>query len=153
TKTTPTKTKLTKTKLTKTKLTKTKLTKTKISEDVQMSNLNYQKLIQDAKIILESNMSDGILQNELWQRLHIDDKEGSKLIVQLEKNNIATKEKIIQSGKITYKLSIKRKFINTLPIENSPCLICPVEQQCSLDGDINPKTCKLIEEWVIKDIN
>ena len=118
-----------------------------------MSNLNYQKLIQDAKIILESNMSDGILQNELWQRLHIDDKEGSKLIVQLEKNNIATKEKIIQNGKITYKLSIKRKFINTLPIENSPCLICPVEQQCSLDGDINPTTCKLIEEWVIKDIN
>ena len=58
-----------------------------------MSNLNYQKLIQDAKIILESNMSDGILQNELWQRLHIDDKEGSKLIVQLEKIILLLKKK------------------------------------------------------------
>jgi len=26
--------------------------------------------------------------------------------------------------------------------------ICPVEQKCSIDGDISPKTCVWIEEWV-----
>ena len=100
---------------------------------------------------MESNADGSLSQDELWKKLQITDHEGSKLTSELEKTGIAIQEKIIKNGKITYKLSIKSKFINTLPVENSPCLICPVEQQCSLDGDISPKTCKLIEEWVIKD--
>ena len=36
-------------------------------------------------------------------------------------------------------------------IENAPCLVCTVEQKCSLDGEISPKTCQLIEDWVIAE--
>jgi len=28
-------------------------------------------------------------------------------------------------------------------------LVCPVEQKCSLEGEISPRTCQLIEDWVI----
>jgi len=39
-----------------------------------------------------------------------------------------------------------------LSIENAPCLVCPVEQKCSLEGEISPQTCKLIEDWVLTDV-
>jgi hypothetical protein len=27
-------------------------------------------------------------------------------------------------------------------------LTCPVEAQCSIDGEISPKTCQFIDDWV-----
>jgi hypothetical protein len=30
-------------------------------------------------------------------------------------------------------------------------LVCTVEQKCSIDGEISPKTCQLIEDWVIAE--
>jgi len=31
-------------------------------------------------------------------------------------------------------------------------LTCPVEQKCSLEGEISPLTCQLIEDWVTIEI-
>ena len=62
------------------------------------------------------------------------------------------REKILEKGRWTYKLILKKTPISTLSIENAPCLVCPVEQKCSLEGEISPQTCKLIEDWVLTDV-
>ena len=62
-----------------------------------------------------------------------------------------TREKLLEDDRWTYKLILKKTPISTLSIENAPCLVCTVEKKCSIDGEISPKTCQLIEDWVIAE--
>ena len=71
--------------------------------------------------------------------------------VKLERMGTINREKILEKGRWTYKLILKKTPISTQSIENAPCLICPVEQKCSLDGEISPRNCQLIEDWVIAE--
>ena len=102
--------------------------------------------------IIENNASGTILQNDLWKKIKITSRLGSRLTLKLEKNGVLTREKIMNNGRWTYKLIIKKKKVDTKSIEHSPCLICPVEQKCSIEGVISPKSCKLIEDWVLTEI-
>ena len=63
-----------------------------------------------------------------------------------------TREKILLKGRWTYKLIIIKSPIGTDSLEGAPCLVCPVESKCSLDGDISPKTCQFIEDWVLVEL-
>ena len=63
------------------------------------------------------------------------------------------REKILENGRWTYLLLIKKIPISTISIENAPCLVCPVEQKCSLEGEISPRNCQLIEDWVLTVIS
>ncbi|MCY3854232.1 MAG: hypothetical protein OXF28_02410, partial [Thaumarchaeota archaeon] len=129
----------------------TKSSVTYIDKSIKHDDHEFSKLMQEMRVILESNISDGISKNDLCKKLQINNNEFLMLISELE--NTKTIKKVRKNGKLLYKILIKSSFIDTSTIENAPCLICPVEQQCSLDGEVTPKTCKLIEEWVIKDIN
>ena len=60
--------------------------------------------------------------------------------------------KIIRENNNNNKLIIKKIPISTKSIENAPCLTCEVEAKCSLDGEISPKTCQLIEDWVLVEL-
>ena len=91
---------------------------------------------------------EGMLQSELWKKLKLTSRDGSRLALRLERRGIINREKILEKGRWTYKLILKKTPISTVSLENAPCLICPVEQKCSLDGDISPRTCVWIEEWV-----
>jgi hypothetical protein len=74
------------------------------------------------------------------------------LALKLERLGNITREKILEKGRWTYLLLIKKIPISTKSIENAPCLVCPVEGKCSTDGEISPKTCKLIEDWVLVEL-
>ena len=39
--------------------------------------------------------------------------------------------------------------VDTSCMEAAPCLTCPVEHMCSIDGTVSPNTCILIENWVL----
>ncbi|RNJ75669.1 MAG: transcriptional regulator [Nitrosopumilus sp. H8] len=102
--------------------------------------------------ILASHESGGMLQGILWKRLKITNRDGSRLALKLERNGTIVREKLLEKNRWTYKLILKKTPISTQSIENSPCLVCPVEQKCSLDGEISPRTCQLIEDWVIVEM-
>jgi len=85
---------------------------------------------------------------ELWKKLKLSSRDGSRLALKLERMGMITREKILEKERWTYKLIIKKIPISTKSIEGSPCLTCPVEAKCSIDGEISPKTCNLIEDWV-----
>ena len=63
-----------------------------------------------------------------------------------------TREKILEKGRWTYKLLIKKTPISTKSIEDAPCLVCPVESKCTIDGEISPKTCQYIQDWVFVEL-
>jgi len=99
--------------------------------------------------ILAERESSGMFQSELWKKLKLTSRDGSRLALKLERMGTITREKLLEKERWTYKLILKKTPISTLSIENAPCLVCPVEQKCSLEGEISPRTCQLIEDWVI----
>jgi len=96
--------------------------------------------------------SDGILQSQLWKKFKLSSRDGSRLALKLERMGNITREKILEKERWTYKLIIKKTPISTKSIEGSPCLTCPVEAKCSLDGEVSPKTCQWIEDWVMIEL-
>ena len=102
--------------------------------------------------ILAERESDGMFQSELWKKLKLTSRDGSRLALKLERMGTITREKLLEKGRWTYKLILKKTPISTQSIENAPCLVCPVEQKCSLEGEISPRNCQFIEDWVIADM-
>ena len=102
--------------------------------------------------ILAEHPDDGMLQSEVWKRLKLSTRDGSRLSLRLERRGMITREKILQNGRWTYRLIIEQMPISLESIQNAPCLTCPVEQKCNIDNmypEPSPKHCELIEEWVI----
>ena len=121
-------------------------------ENFQIEKVDMEKLTARVCDILAEKESEGMFQSELWKKLKLSSRDGSRLALKLERMGTIYREKILEKGRWTYKLILKKTPISTLSIENAPCLVCPVEQKCSLEGEISPKTCKLIEDWVLADV-
>ena len=121
-------------------------------ENFQIEKVDMERLTARVCDILAEKESDGMFQSELWKKLKLTSRDGSRLALKLERMGTIYREKILEKGRWTYKLILKKTPISTQSIENAPCLVCPVEQKCSLEGEISPKTCQLIEDWVIAEL-
>ena len=110
------------------------------------------KLINHICEIVATYEKNGIHQSDLWKKLKLTSRDGSRLALKLERMGLITREKILLKGRWTYKLIIIKSPIGTDSLSGAPCLVCPVESKCSLDGDISPKTCQFIEDWVLIEL-
>ncbi|KAG2476968.1 MAG: Transcriptional regulator [Nitrosopumilales archaeon] len=121
-------------------------------EGFQIEKVNMEKLTNKVCVILAEKETTGMIQSELWKKLKLSSRDGSRLALKLERMGTITREKILEKGRWTYKLIIKKTPISTESIENAPCLTCPVEQKCTLEGEVSPRTCEWIEDWVTIEI-
>ncbi len=121
-------------------------------ENFQIEKVDMERLTNKVCDILAERESDGMFQSELWKKLKLTSRDGSRLALKLERMGTITREKILEKGRWTYKLILKKTPISTQSIENAPCLVCPVEQKCSLEGEISPRNCQFIEDWVIAEM-
>jgi DNA-binding MarR family transcriptional regulator len=121
-------------------------------ENFQIEKVDMERLTARVCDILAEKESDGMFQGELWKKLKLTSQIGSRLALKLERMGTIYREKLLEKGRWTYKLILKKTPVSTQSIENSPCLVCQVEQKCSIDGEISPRTCQLIEDWVIAEI-
>ena len=121
-------------------------------ENFQIEKVNMEQLTNKVCEIIAKYESEGTPQSELWKKLKLTSRDGSRLALKLERMGIITREKILEKGRWTYKLILKKTPISTQSIENAPCLVCPVEQKCTLEGEISPRTCQFIEDWVLVDL-
>jgi len=121
-------------------------------ENFQIEKVDMERLTNKICDVLAERESDGMFQSELWKKLKLTSRDGSRLALKLERMGTIYREKILDKGRWTYKLILKKTPISTLSIENAPCLVCPVEQKCSLEGEISPRNCQFIEDWVLADI-
>jgi len=118
----------------------------------QLEKTDMDKMCNRVCEIIAGYESDGILQSQLWKKFKLSSRDGSRLALKLERMGNITREKILEKERWTYKLIIKKTPVSTKSIEGAPCLTCPVEAKCSLDGEVSPKTCQWIEDWVMIEL-
>jgi hypothetical protein len=121
-------------------------------ENFQIEKVDMERLTNKICDVLAERESNGMFQSELWKKLKLTNRDGSRLALKLERMGTIYREKILDKGRWTYKLILKKTPISTLSIENAPCLVCPVEQKCSLEGEISPRNCQFIEDWVLAEM-
>jgi len=120
--------------------------------DFEIHKTDMDKLINHVCEIVATYGNNGIHQSDLWKKLKLSSRDGSRLALKLERMGLITREKILLKGRWTYKLIIIKSPIGTDSLGGAPCLVCPVESKCSLDGEISPKTCQFIEDWVLIEL-
>ena len=121
-------------------------------ENFQIEKVDMERLTNKVCDILAERESNGMFQSELWKKLKLTSRDGSRLSLKLERMGTITRDKLLEKGRWTYKLILKKTPISTQSIVNAPCLVCPVEQKCSLEGEISPRNCQFIEDWVILEM-
>ncbi|MGI0007779.1 MAG: helix-turn-helix transcriptional regulator [Nitrosotalea sp.] len=122
-------------------------------ENFQIEGLDMEKLKTTVLGLVAKRGDNGMFQSELWKKLKLSSRDGSRLALKLERQNLVKREKILENGRWTYKLKIAHVPVTTQSIESAPCLICPVESKCTLEGEISPRTCPLIEQWVLTELS
>ena len=95
--------------------------------------------------------SDGVLQSIVWKDLKLSSRDGSRLVIRLERRGMIRREKVLEDGRWTYKLTPLRIPVQIKSIEAVPCITCPYEAKCSLTGVVSPLSCPWISEWVTKE--
>ena len=117
----------------------------------QVGKANMEQLINRVCEILSGGPSGGTLQSDVWRRLKLTLSDGFRLALKLEWLGLITREKVLENGRWTYRLILKRTPISTRSIVDAPCLTCKVEQKCTPEGEVSPHTCDLIRDWVITE--
>ena len=120
-------------------------------ENFEIEGLDMEKLTANVRNIVTKSGDEGIFQSDLWKKMKLTSRDGSRLALKLERQNMIKREKVLENGRWTYKLKIAHAPVSTESIEAAPCLICPVESKCTLEGEISPRTCPLIEQWVVTE--
>jgi predicted DNA-binding transcriptional regulator len=102
------------------------------------------------KLVVEHG-GEGVLQSELWKELVLTSRDGSRLAIRLERRGMIRREKVLDGGRWTYKLTPLRMPVQIRSIEQAPCITCPYETKCSMTGVVSPLSCPWISEWVVKE--
>ncbi len=102
------------------------------------------------KLVVEHG-GNGVLQSELWKELALSSRDGSRLAIRLERRGMIRRDKLLESGRWTYKLTALRMPVHIDSIEQAPCITCPYENKCSLTGIVSPLSCPWLVEWVTKE--
>lgn len=104
--------------------------------------------------------SGSILQNELWKKLNLDSREGSRLVLRLLKKGLIRREEVMVNGRKTYRLFIveetgKRKNlvlkVRLETVMKIPCFTCPILEECGHSELSSPQTCQLLDSWLQRE--
>lgn len=96
----------------------------------------------------------GILQSELWKKLGLDSKMGSRLTLRLLKKGFIAREPVFHEGRKTYRITLTKKIEEEFSIEgfvDIPCFPCTEHLRCSNGGSLNPTTCPKLTRWLLSE--
>ena len=103
----------------------------------------------------------GIFQTELCKVFSLDSRDGSRLVSNLEKRDLISRERMLYNGSWTYKVVVKKpmeiaefvkKPIEVASVEGAPCFGCTYQHLCSSEDETSqysPEKCSWIEQWVL----
>lgn len=104
------------------------------------------------KLLFESGKK-GILQSELWHKLNVTSREGSRIAIKLEKKGIVKRVKEFANERWTRRLISLIKKINVDCLDGVPCFLCEYENTCFPSNPINSTICVDFENWLISSFN
>jgi DNA-binding MarR family transcriptional regulator len=112
-------------------------------ESLDLTSKVYKMVVEHGK--------EGVLQSELWKKLGLTSRDGSRLAIRLEKRGMIKRERVLDGGRWTYKLTPLRLPVQIKSIEQAPCITCEYETRCSPEDIYSPYTCPLIASWVLSE--
>jgi DNA-binding Lrp family transcriptional regulator len=93
---------------------------------------------------------EGILQTELWKKLNMSSREGSRICVRLKSWGLIKREKVLYDGRWTYRIKSTRKPPSIGSILGAPCITCAqANSMCARGNDISPENCEILEKWIL----
>ena len=102
--------------------------------------------------LLEKVGEEGIIQKELWEKIGIDSRSGSRIVSRLEKRGLIEREKTVYKGKSTYILRLSKNLRHeiTIPdfLKEIPCFTCPYLNVCGEGGSVTPEKCNKLLRWL-----
>lgn len=127
----------------------------------KLSARSKSDLIDKVFEAITTSGEEGVFQTELCKSFSLDSRDGSRLVGNLEKQSLITREKALYRGRWTYKLVVKKTVsmdseqprpIDVSMVEGAPCLCCSYQHLCSNEDESNPYSpakCQIIEEWIV----
>ena len=91
---------------------------------------------------------EGLLQSDMWKKLGVSSREGSRLALKFEEKGVIERRKVLHEGRWTYKLYSKRKFVTLDSIKDCPCMPCDEIDKCFSSGSKSPINCSQLTEWI-----
>ncbi len=104
----------------------------------------------DATYRLIADKEDGVFQSELWKKLKISSREGSRLARELENKNLVIRKKELHEGRWTYKIYIAKRPVEIGFIDDIPCFKCLYETKCTAMSPKYLLNCERMEDWSLK---
>jgi hypothetical protein len=93
---------------------------------------------------------DGTLQTDLWKKLNMSSREGSRICVRLESWGLIRRDKILCEGRWTYRIKSTRKPPPLGSILGAPCITCSqAGNMCASGIGTSPELCDILEKWIL----
>lgn len=109
--------------------------------------------IRGSLAIIQQYEGKGILQSDLWRRLGLDSRKGSRHVLNLERRGFIERRKELDKGRWTFRILAKRKTGKVDTIMEIPCASCDEDYKGMCPTHIlNPATCGRMTHWVV-DLN
>jgi hypothetical protein len=92
---------------------------------------------------------EGILQRDMWRALDATSREGSRISLRLEEQNLITREKELANGRWTHRIVINIRRVGLDSIIDVPCMMCDDIQSCEVGGGISSSECDILTQWLV----
>jgi hypothetical protein len=100
------------------------------------------------KLIMDKG-DEGILQRDMWRELDATSREGSRIALRLEEQQLITRERELANRRWTHRLFINIRRVELDSILDVPCMMCDDIQQCEVGMGISAAQCKVLTQWLV----
>ena len=100
------------------------------------------------KLIMEKG-DEGMLQRDMWRALDATSREGSRISLRLEEQQLITRERELANGRWTHRIFINMRAIELDSIIDVPCMMCENIQHCEVGGGITASQCEVLTQWLV----
>jgi len=116
-----------------------------------MQSSKISKLEEKALKLLLKYEDKGLLQSELWHKLGVTSRDGSRIAIKLEKRGLIKRVKEFANDRWTRRLVPLVKPLDVSVLKGSPCPSCQYNNNCGADQTYSPTNCVLIENWLLSE--
>ena len=113
--------------------------------------VDYRELgVKVSLAMIQRYGGNGILQCDLWRRLGIDSRKGSKEVLKLQRRGFIERRRERSRGGWTFRIFPRRRTGTIDTIADIPCASCDDDYKggCPTHA-LNPATCSRLTNWVI----
>ncbi|MEM4381816.1 MAG: Lrp/AsnC family transcriptional regulator [Candidatus Caldarchaeum sp.] len=104
--------------------------------------------LEEKALTLLMQHEKGMLQSELWHKLGVTSREGSRIGIKLERKGYIKRVKAFSNDRWTRRLVPLIKQVDIKPLLGVPCPSCIYEPLCGPRSEPHYRQCVLLEEWL-----